>query len=363
MDGLRGWMERAGGAWGAATDWMPADLVPWLVVPLAVLVALGLHTVAWRVGRRAAEGAPEAVRLVEVARRPTRLLAVFAVLAAMVGASDLPPDWREVLARAAVAVAVVFAGWTLILAVGELAERAVRRHRIEDDEDNLAGRKAVTQIRVLRRTLQIVLALLTAAVVLSTFEGVRRYGVSLFASAGAAGLVLGFAARPVLANLIAGVQIALTQPIRLEDVVIVEGEWGRVEEIGATYVVVRIWDLRRLVVPLSHFIEKPFENWTRDTAQIVGQVVWHLDHAAPVERIRREVERAVRASALWDGAVVGLQVIEADRDGLRLRALMSARNAAAVWDLRCEVREAVMTWLQSEHPEALPRVRAEVEAR
>ena len=360
---LEGWGADMAQAWGAATDRLPAGLVPWLVVPLAVALALMLHTLSWRLARRAAaRGAPAALRLVEIARRPSRLFAVFLALAVVVELSALPPAWRDGLSQLAVAIVIVILGWTAILVIGELASRSMRRYSLEE-EDNLAARKYVTQMRVLRRTAQIVLWLLTAAAVLSTFEEVRRLGVSLFASAGAAGLVLGFAARPVLSNLIAGVQIALTQPIRIEDVVIVEGEWGRVEEIGATYVVVRIWDLRRLVVPLSYFIEQPFQNWTRESAQVIGSVFWYLDYTAPVDAIRSRFEEAVRASPRWDGEVLALQVVETDREAIHLRGLMSARNAALAFDLRCEVREQVVAWLQAEHPEALPRVRAEVETR
>ena len=359
-------MDRTGelaDALDAALDRLPPGLVPWLVVPLVVGLALALHAVAWRVARRAtAHGTPAAARLVEIARRPSRLFAVFLALALTVELSALPPAWREGLGQVALAVLIVIVGWTAILAIGVLTERSLRGLHLED-EDNLAARKTITQMRVLRRSAEIVLILLTAAAVLSTFEEVRRLGVSLFASAGAAGLVLGFAARPVLANLIAGVQIALTQPIRIEDVVIVEGEWGRIEEIGATYVVVRIWDLRRLVVPLSYFIEQPFQNWTRENAQVIGTVFWHLDYTAPVDAIRARFDALVRASPRWDGQVIALQVTDADRDAIEIRGLMSARNASLAFDLRCEVREALVSWLQAEHPEALPRVRGELDLR
>ena len=359
MDRLRSVNE----ALEAALDRVPSALVPWLVVPLAIGSALVLHAAAWRIVRRAARrGPPAAERIVEIARRPSRLFAVFVAFAVMVELSALPPAWQDALGHLAAAILVVIVGWTAVVVTDALAERSMRRFRLEE-EDNLAARKYVTQVRVLRRTAKIVLWLLTAAAVLSTFETVRQYGVSLFASAGVAGLAVGFAARPVLANLIAGVQIALTQPIRIEDVVIVEGEWGQVEEIGATYVVVRIWDLRRLVVPLSHFIEQPFQNWTRESARVIGTVFWHLDHTAPIAAIRARFEEVVRASPRWDGQTVALQLVEAERDGVQLRGLMSARNASVAFDLRCEVREAMVTWLQAEHPGALPRVRGELDLR
>jgi hypothetical protein len=206
----------------------------------------------------------------------------------------------------------------------------MRRYRI-DTEDNLRARKFVTQARVLRRTVNIVVGILTVGAVLQTFESVQRYGVSLFASAGAAGLILGLAARPVLANLIAGIQIALTQPIRIDDVVIVEGEWGWIEEIFATYVVVRLWDLRRMIVPLSHFIEQPFQNWTRESASIIGAVYWHLDYTVPVAKVRAKLAEIVEASPHWDGKVVNLQVTDTDKDTVTVRGLMSARTSPQAW--------------------------------
>src|SRR5579863_2728245 len=160
-----------------------------------------------------------------------------------------------------------------------------------------------------------------------TLPAVRQYGVSLFASAGAAGIVVGLAARPVLSNLLAGIQIAMTQPIRVEDSVVVEGEWGWIETITSTYVVIRIWDLRRLIVPLSYFIEKPFQNWTYQTANLIGAVILHVDYTAPIDRLRAKLEEIVHGSELWDGNVASLQVTDSTQSTLELRALVSARNA------------------------------------
>ena len=196
-----------------------------------------------------------------------------------------------------------------------------------------------------------------------TFESVQEYGLSLFASAGAAGLILGFAARPVLANLIAGIQIAITQPIRIEDVVIVEDEWGWIEEIYATYVIVRLWDWRRMVIPLSYFIEKPFQNWTREGASVIGSVYWYMDYTVPVQKVREKLEEVLETSPYWDGAVVNLQVVDTDKDTIHLRGLMSARTAPQAWDLRCEIRERILGWLQAEYPETLPRLRGELDMR
>ncbi len=195
---------------------------------------------------------------------------------------------------------------------------------------------------------------------LLSFDNIKQYGVSLLASAGAAGIVLGFAARPVLANMIAGIQIAISQPIRIDDVVIVEGEWGWIEDIGSTFVTVRLWDWRRMVVPLTWFIENPFQNWTRETAAVIGTVTWHMDYGVPVDRVRAKLEELVDASPRWDRRVVNLQVTEATGHGIELRGLMSARTSPLAWDLRCEIREAMIAWLQAEYPQHLPRWRGEM---
>jgi hypothetical protein len=193
-----------------------------------------------------------------------------------------------------------------------------------------------------------------------SIPSIRQIGITLFASAGIAGIVAGLAARPALTNLIAGVQLALTQPIRIDDVVIVEGEWGWIEEIRVTFVVVRIWDLRRLVVPLSYFIERPFQNWTRTKADILGTVFLYVDYTVPVQRVREELHRLLQADDLWDGEVWGLQVTNATDRTIELRALMGARNSEDAWNLRCHVREQLIDFLFREYPESLPRLRAEL---
>jgi small-conductance mechanosensitive channel len=185
--------------------------------------------------------------------------------------------------------------------------------------------------------------------------------VSLIASAGAAGIVVGLAARPLLTNLIAGIQIAITQPIRIGDAVIVENEWGWVEEITGTYVVVKAWDWRRLIVPLSYFLEKPFQNWTRQTTDLIGTVLLWVDYTVPVNHIRAKLEEIVRTTTLWDGQVVNLQVVDSSEHAVQLRALVSARTSEQTWDLRCEIREKLIAFLQAEYPTALPRQRELVE--
>lgn len=199
--------------------------------------------------------------------------------------------------------------------------------------------------------------MLTLSAALMTFPAVRQYGLSLFASAGVAGIVAGLAARPVLSNLMAGVQIAMTQPIRLYDAVIVENEYGTIEEITSTYVVVKLWDLRRMIVPLTYFIEKPFQNWTRENSSLIGNVIIYLDYRAPVDIIREKFNAILKESKRWDGQVASLQVTDFKEGTMELRMLMSARSSGQSSDLRCEVREKIIDFLQREHPEALPHAR------
>jgi small-conductance mechanosensitive channel len=205
------------------------------------------------------------------------------------------------------------------------------------------------------RALHTLIVVVTLSAVLMTFEPVRQYGVSLFASAGVAGLIAGLAARPLLTNLIAGIQIATTQPIRIGDQVVVENESGRIEEITSTYVVIRLWDLRRMIVPLSYFIEKPFQNWTLESSNLLGTVTLYVDFTAPVDAIRNKLGEIVKGSKLWDGNVVKLQVTDAKEGAMELRALVSARSAADAFELRCEVREKLIEFLRTEYPTVLPR--------
>ncbi|MFC4670023.1 mechanosensitive ion channel family protein [Seohaeicola nanhaiensis] len=250
-------------------------------------------------------------------------------------------------------------GWVVHTALHIWLTVYLRRFKL-DAEDNLLARKHVTQSRILARVAGVLIVMITAAAVLMTFESVRQIGVSLLAAGGAAGVVVGLALQPVLKNLFAGIQLAVTQPIRIHDALIVEGEWGQVEEITATYVVVKIWDWRRLIVPLGYFIEQPFQNWTRDTASLIGTVMLYLDHRADVDRLRREGRRIVEATPLWDRDVYAVQVTDFRERVMEVRILASARNAPRTFDLRCEIREKLIAFIQAEMPEALPRTREEL---
>jgi small-conductance mechanosensitive channel len=231
-------------------------------------------------------------------------------------------------------------------------------HRYRTDvEDNLLARKHLTQVRILRQAATVLVALITAGFALTTIDAVRQWGVSLLAAGGAAGIVVGLALQPLLTNLIAGIQIAITQPIRLDDAVIVEGEWGWIEEISVAFVVVRLWDWRRMVLPLSYFIQHPFQNWTRESSALIGTVMLYVDFATPVQVLRDKLEAIARASKLWDGKVVNLAVTDLRERTMEVRCLASARNASQTFDLRCEVREKMLAFLAAEHPDSLPRQR------
>lgn len=247
--------------------------------------------------------------------------------------------------------------WMGICAI-QAVQQVIVRHNPTDVRDNLRARRIHTQTQLLVRTLSFFVLLFGLSTMLMTFPGVRQIGTGLMASAGVAGLAVGFAAKPVLGNIIAGLQIAVTQPIRLDDVVIVENEWGRIEEITGTYVVVRIWDERRLIVPLQYFIEQPFQNWTRETSEIIGSVFFWVDYSMPLQPLRDELDRLLeQVPGLWDGRVKVLQVTDTTDRVIQLRALASAFDASSAWDLRCYLREHLIGFMQREYPDNLPRLR------
>jgi small-conductance mechanosensitive channel len=228
-------------------------------------------------------------------------------------------------------------------------------------EDNLRSRKFQTQFNILERILVFLIVLISIGLILMLFDEVKRIGISLFASAGVAGVIIGLAAQRVIGAVLAGIQIAITQPIRLDDVVIIEGEWGRVEEITLTYVVVNIWDKRRLVVPSTYFFEKPFQNWTRTTSEILGTVFIYTDYHVSFEVLREELTRLLKSTTLWDGKVNVLQVTDAKERSIEIRALMSAKDSGTAWDLRVFIREKLIEFLQKNYPESLPKTRVSIE--
>ncbi|WP_298874695.1 mechanosensitive ion channel domain-containing protein [uncultured Bradyrhizobium sp.] len=337
--------------------WIPSWFIGLGLVAGAMLIALSFYRLAtWLLNRTFGTRLPLLSVFIERTSGPAQLALCLAAVALVLPLAPLDDAFRTPLTRVFVVAFIALIGWISIRIVDMSAARYLQNFR--DVTENFVARKHVTQVRVFKRVTDIIIVIITVSTALMTFDSVRQYGVSLFASAGAAGIIVGLAARPLLSNLIAGLQIAITQPIRIEDAVIIENEWGWVEDIAATYVVIRLWDWRRMVVPLSYFIEKPFQNWTRDTASLIGVIALHVDYRADVPRIRRWLEGAVKDCKLWDGAVVNLQVIDADSRTIELRALVSARNAPQSWDLRCEVREKLIAFIRDEMPEALPRERA-----
>jgi len=248
--------------------------------------------------------------------------------------------------------------WLAISMLTVIKNFILRRYRI-DEKDNLQARRMYTQLGVIERILKVLIIFLALTFILLTFEKVRQIGFSLLASAGILSIILGFSAQKSLATLFAGIQIALTQPIRIDDVVIVENEWGWIEEITLTYVVVKIWDQRRLVVPITYFIEKSFQNWTRTTAEMLGTVYLYADYTLPVQEIREELQRVLENTPLWDQRVGVLQVTGANERTLELRALMSAEDSPTAWSLRCHVREKLIEFMQHNFPQHLPQLRVD----
>jgi len=346
----------------ASIDWLPNWTVSLLVLVAGVLLALGAHRVLFRAATRLV--APRDLfwrSLVQRTEGPIRFSLIIFALGFGASVAPLTPTEGDAIRHLLLVCFIGLVGWVARTVLHIWTTIYLRRFKL-DSEDNLLARKHTTQSRILQRVAAILIVVITVAAGLMTFDGVRQYGVSLLASAGAAGIVLGLALQPLLKNLVAGIQLAVTQPIRLEDAVIVEGEWGNVEEINSTYVVVRLWDWRRMILPLSYFIEHPFQNWTREGASLIGTAFLHVDYTAPVATMRRRLQEIAEASPIWDRRVVNMQVTELTPQTMQIRMLVSASNAGRAFDLRCEVREKMIAFLQAEYPHALPRGRAEVDA-
>jgi small-conductance mechanosensitive channel len=346
---------------GTVLDLAPPWALDLAALVLAVVIALLVHYVAIRIlNRLVGDRRMFLSLLLTRTEGPTRLAVVIVLVSVVTPWAPVDPAVSQAITHALVIAFIILVGWVAIIAIAIAADLYLRRFAL-DAEDNLLARKHVTQVRILQRAVDTLTIVITAAAAFMTFEAVRQYGVSLFASAGVVGIVVGLAARPVLSNFIAGIQIAMTQPIRLEDAVVVENEFGWVEDIAAAYVVIRLWDRRRMIVPLSYFIEKPFQNWSRQRTDLIGSVILYVDYVAPVGRIRDKLNELVAQSPLWDRQVVNLQVNDVKEATMQLRALVSAKNADALGNLQAELREKLIDFLQKEHPEALPRGRAAVD--
>lgn len=250
--------------------------------------------------------------------------------------------------------------WFLIVLIRTLKTTFLNKFDISK-EDNLTSRKVYTQINLLEKVIIFIIILFAIGIVLLSFESIRKIGIGLFASAGLAGIIIGLSAQKVVGSLLAGIQIAITQPFRIDDAVLVENEWGWIEEINLTYVVVRIWDKRRLVLPSTYFLEKPFQNWTRTSAEIIGSVFIYADYTISVQAMRDELSRLLTESELWDKNVNVLQVTDSKESTLEIRILVSAKNSPTAWDLRVYIREKMIEFIQKNYPESLPRTRVALE--
>ena len=342
-------------------DGTPSWAILAAIVVGATVAALAVHRFVFFLLERKLRNADHFAWLLILRKTkgPAAFAAVMVALSLSLQLGPISGSAADVLTRLMQVAFIALFTWVAIVTTDIFGSIYLRRLRL-DVEDNLLARKHVTQIRILKRAAVTIIALIGIASALMTFDQVRQLGVSLFASAGVAGLAIGLAARPLLTSLIAGVQIAMTQPIRIQDAVVVEGEFGAIEEITSTYVVVQLWDWRRMILPLNYFIEKPFQNWTREKSSIIGAVIIYVDYCADVGAIRRKLEEIVKTTTLWDGRVVNLQVTDVTEMSIQLRALASARTPAAAWDLRCLVREALIAFVSRELTSSLPRSRRQL---
>ncbi|MFJ3047301.1 mechanosensitive ion channel family protein [Herbaspirillum chlorophenolicum] len=329
---------------------------------VAAVVAVIVHRVGIMLIRRIARGHLFTTTATEVAYNASRLcLILFLLRLVLTGAPDNTPGLTSVSYLTSVALILALT-WFLIRCVKSVSVAVIKLNPY-DVADNLKARRILTQTRVLSRSAYFIIALLGLSFVLLTLPGARQFGASLLASAGVAGIVAGIAAKPVLGNFFAGLQIAFSQPIRIDDVLIVKGEWGRVEEITGTFVVIRIWDERRMIVPLQWFIENPFENWTHTSATILGTVFLWMDFSVPAQQVRAEFERVCKTLPLWDKRVCVMHVTDAGERNMQIRLLVSAADSGSAFELRCQIREHMIAFIAKNYPHALPRLRAEVQAR
>jgi len=299
---------------------------------------------------------------VNLVRLATPLYIVLPVLSAFIALRMAAPEIMAApVFSGIVKVASVALLYWLVMRIIDIVSIAVSRRYDMSVADNLRARRVRTQITVIKSIANVIVFLLALSTVFLMFDTLRGLGVSLLASAGVAGLAIGFAAQKTLGNLLAGIQIAFTQPIRLEDAVVVENEWGWVEEITLTYVVIRLWDWRRLVLPISYFIEKPIQNWTRTSASLIGTVELFADYTLPIDPLRERLVALLATTDLWDKRVQVVQVTDCDKDVIKVRILVSAVNSPTAFDLRCLVREQMIRFIQETYPQCLPKTRAALE--
>lgn len=329
-----------------------------LAIAIAVVAAIIVHFLLFKIleGVNKQSGAYTLKVLTQKLKGPALFLFILLSLKMVTPFLKISAEFETIISQIAAILIIIIITWFLIKVVAVVRVLILRQYDITT-ADNLEARKIYTQMRVLERILIVLIIIIGFASALMTFEKIQQIGYSLLASAGVAGIIIGFAAQKSIATILAGFQIAMTQPIRIEDVVIVEGEWGRIEEITLTYVVVRIWDKRRLIVPITYFIEKPFQNWTRVSADLLGTVYLYTDYRVPTAELRKQLTRLLKNNDLWDGEVDVLQVTDSTNEAVEIRALMSCRDSSSAWDLRVYIREKMIEFLQKNYPDSLPRTR------
>ena len=339
----------------------------WITEPESILYSLVVMAVAFGIAiiarflygfisRRALSRIPFWASVAKHTKRPITLL-LFAIAVFVAPRFAALPDEIMEYFRHGTRVLFLASGTLFAMRAFSILEDSVLAKYRLDVPDNLKARKILTQLQMIRRLGSGISLVLGVGIILLSFEGVREIGTTILASAGVIGVVIGFAGQRTIGMIISGLQVAFTQPIRLDDAIIVENEWGRVEEITMTYVVVRIWDQRRLVLPITYFIEKPFQNWTRATSELLGTVFLYVDYTFPVDELRTVFQALLESSSLWDKRAWNVQVTNSTETTMELRCLMSAADSGSLWELRVEVREKLIAWISRRYPQMLPRAR------
>lgn len=331
-----------------------------LLFPILVFVVVLLLNIAFFVIKKRVGGKNKAVdSVLRNLNYPLRILLILTMLYPIF--ESFKHHWinNPIISHAYVVLALLLFGWLIIKAVNLAASLLLQYYDLKK-RDNYRERQVHTRVRIITRVIQATIVFILFFSILMTFEQIRAQGASLLASAGVVSIIVGFAAQKTMSNLFAGLQIAIAQPMRVEDVVVLEDEWGTIEEIHLTYVVVKLWDLRRLIVPINYFTEKPFQNWTQTTADILAPVMLYVDYSMPIQPIRDEVDRLLEGNKLWDGKVKVVQVVDSLESTIQIRILASAPNSGMAFDLRCSLRENIIAFIQKNYYEHLPHVRAEM---
>ncbi|MFP4377279.1 MAG: mechanosensitive ion channel family protein [Spirochaetales bacterium] len=324
-------------------------------VVLGILLALAIIAMAVSIAKR--RESPIATRIGPVLRLPVVLFLPAIMLAIAIPFATLPEDAARTAGAVARVLVMAFGAFLITRGLVLVEDIAVLQYPT-DVENNLKARKVHTQIRYIRRIASFLIFVLALGAILLTFEGIRQVGTTLLTTAGVAGIIVGFAAQQTLGLVFAGLLIAFTQPIRLGDAVVIEGEWGWVEEITLTYVVIKIWDWRRLIVPITYFLDNNIQNWTRTSSRLIGSIYLYIDYGFPIQEIREALDRVLKKTDLWDGGVSVVQVTDVTEKSAQVRVLVTAKDSPRLWDLRCLVREQLISYVQQEHPEMMPRFRA-----